>query len=94
MADYIDRQAAIDALKALEELAPTAQHVSAIFDCEDTIISFPTADVVSVVRCKDCIYLQKSFSGYYYCSRHEGCVEPKPDGFCNYGKCKEGKSNE
>lgn len=41
--DLIRRQDAISALKALEESAPTAQHVSAIFDCEDTIRALPSA---------------------------------------------------
>ena len=44
MNDLILRQDAISALKALEESAPTAQHVSAIFDCEDTIRALPSAE--------------------------------------------------
>lgn len=40
--DLIDRQAAIDTLKALEESATTAQHLSAIFDCEDAIRDMPS----------------------------------------------------
>ena len=44
MSDLILRQDAISALKALEESAPTAQHVSAIFDCEDTIRALPSAE--------------------------------------------------
>ena len=41
--DTISRQAAIDALTALEESAPTARHLSAIFDCEDAIKALPSA---------------------------------------------------
>ena len=44
MSDLISRQKAIDAIKALEEYAPTAQHLSAIFDCEDTIRDFPSVE--------------------------------------------------
>ena len=44
MSDLIRREDAISALKALEESAPTAQHVSAIFDCEDTIRGLPSAE--------------------------------------------------
>ena len=43
MSDLISRNDAISALKALEESAPTAQHVSAIFDCEDIIRVLPSA---------------------------------------------------
>lgn len=41
--DTISRQAALDAIKKLEKPAPTAQHLSAIFDCEDTIKALPSA---------------------------------------------------
>ena len=41
--DTISRQAAIDALTALEEPAPTARHLSAIYDCEDAIKALPSA---------------------------------------------------
>ena len=43
MSDLISRQAALDAIKKLEKPAPTAQHLSAIFDCEDTIKALPSA---------------------------------------------------
>ena len=42
MSDLISRQAAIDAIKALWDGAPTAQHVSAMFDCEDVIQALPS----------------------------------------------------
>ena len=42
--DLISRQAAIDALTALEEPAPTARHLSAIYDCEDAIKALPSAE--------------------------------------------------
>lgn len=41
--DLISRRAALDAIKKLEKPAPTAQHLSAIFDCEDIIITMPSA---------------------------------------------------
>ena len=44
MNDLIDKRKAIDAIKTLEEHAPTAQHLSAIFDCEDTIRDLPSAE--------------------------------------------------
>ena len=43
MSDLISRQAVIDALTALEEPAPTARHLSAIYDCEDAIKALPSA---------------------------------------------------
>ena len=52
---------------------------------EDT----PAADVVDVVRCKDCKHLM--FSDMYgECSQaHMGIV--RPDDFCSYGERKDGK---
>ena len=41
---YLDD--AIDAIKALWDGAPTAQHVSAMFDCEDVIQALPSAQPV------------------------------------------------
>ena len=43
MSDLISRQAALGAIKKLEKPAPTAQHLSAIFDCEDIIVALPSA---------------------------------------------------
>ena len=40
--DTISRQAALDAVKKLEKPAPTAQHLSTIFDCEDIIKALPS----------------------------------------------------
>lgn len=52
MSDLVDRQLAIDALRALEKPAPTAQHLSAIFDCEDVITSLPSAQPED--KCSEC----------------------------------------
>lgn len=49
----------------------------------------PTADVVEVVRCKDCKHLM--FSDMYgeCLQAHMGIV--RPDDFCSYGERKDGK---
>lgn len=54
MNDLISRKAALDVLKALEEPAPTAQHVSAIFDCEDAIKNLPSAQSKTEISYIDC----------------------------------------
>ena len=88
MSDYVSRQAAIDAIGERIRCGAVVDQ-SGLELAYDTIKDLPSADVVSVVRCKDCIYLQKSVLDRYYCLRHEGCAAPKPDGFCNYGKRRE-----
>ena len=55
---------------------------------EDT----PTADVMEVVRCKDCKYAFHHPLGYIYCHRDgRNAYEMvfKKDSFCSYGERKE-----
>lgn len=93
MAEYIDRKAAVrTAVEAATE----------IFDCHTTlpllkvankIRTIPAADVVEVVRCKDCEYLLFDTE---YCKPHNrGYCKfddtiKQPNHFCGYGTRKEG----
>lgn len=53
----------------------------------DTFADIPTADVVEVVRCKDCKHLMFS-DCYGECAQaHMGIV--RPDDFCSYGERKD-----
>ena len=49
--DLISRQVLLNAIKKLEKSAPTAQHLSAIFDCEDAIVALPSAQ--QWIPCKE-----------------------------------------
>ncbi len=51
----------------------------------------PTADVVPVVRCKDCRLATEDtmIDGWYYC--HNNGMTHKPDTFCSYGERKDEK---
>ena len=54
----------------------------------------PAADVVDVVRCKDCKYAFHHPLGYIYCHRDgRNAYEMvfKKDSFCSYGERKDGK---
>lgn len=84
MAEYIEREALMRNLKqfAPEQLTPLI---------ESLIQKQPAADVVEVVRCKDCKYWQDNNGGY----PHEECKwseneTPDLDDFCSYGERKEG----
>ena len=63
---------------------------------EDDVVKLPTADVVEVVRCKDCEHLtvHNSPTLYAYCEKTQLRFEPfKTDTrthFCSYGKMKGG----
>lgn len=96
MADkqYIEREA------ARKFLAQDYAYAAA-----DLLKYVPAADVVEVVRCKDCIYAkpyerQDGETGYYcqnnnstfrYGTNWERLYEPirEADGFCSYGERKE-----
>ena len=65
MAEFIDRQELID---NLNKFAP--EHYNALVN--QLIMKQPIADVVEVVRCKDCNYYKKGFAGEHsnYCDCH------------------------
>lgn len=77
--DTISRQAAIDALKALEEPAPTAQHLIAIFDCEDAITGLPSAQP-EIIHCRDCKH--RPVTNDSYDEQHSGFNIEFPDYRC------------
>ena len=59
-----------------------------------TILDMPTADVVAVVRCKDCKYFSRGDSVYTgwtdsVCTGWTEMISVKTDDFCSYGEVKE-----
>lgn len=89
MNDYISRQAALDMVNHLTEiyvnnLPPMLNKA----DVYDNLRLLPTADVVKVVRCRDC----KSFS-HGYCKFHDAKFV-REDGYCYWGERKDGEQND
>ena len=79
MAEYIEREAAIESLPVAWDSAINA------------LRNAPSADVAPVVRCKDCKYWQDNNGGY----PHEECrwghgETPDANDFCSYGEQKDG----
>ena len=98
IAEYIERGTAIAKLTALEVSKPNATIVGA----KRLLAEIPAADVVPVVRCKDC----KHFKHYgktsllidgehikagwcYRRVRYNEEYRMPPDGFCSYGERKD-----
>lgn len=86
MADYISREAAIEAI-----WKPEVRPNDLIFDalrraCEEEVKHIPAADVVEVVRCKDCRFYYKDSDGYEMCDASEGYDHISADGFCAWAK--------
>ena len=77
MSRYIDRE---DLLKNLKRFAP--EYLKPLI--VSLIEKQPTADVVEVVRCKDCTEWNKD---EYECSHWYGFRE---DDYCSYGELKDG----
>ena len=99
MADYIDRQATIGVIhSAIYPYFCGAEDGDTLSDDEKLVLSvnktictaikaLPPADVVEVVRCKDCAKCQvDTIFNQYWC----GGERVLPNGFCNYGRRKNG----
>lgn len=104
MPEYIEREAAVNSIsKLMPNLTTpdgTGQFDEEIFkaqelivDCMETIHKIPTADVVEVVRCKDCEnrYVPCRCALWYgTVNGTEYFIERGDDFSCSYGKRKEG----
>ena len=103
MAEYIEREALMknfcgyDLTKCVKYGNESAeqQHDSystmMMYEIADEIEDAPTADVVSVIRCKECKQGEvddPDFPDQYYC--HAGCGWNNGDFYCSYGERKEG----
>jgi hypothetical protein len=99
MAEYIDREKLLKRLDASPLLDNPNDYALFKFiklGVLDLIEKQPAADVVEVVRCKECqsfysaiVMDDKVFYGCSYMGR-----DVKPNGFCSYGKRKDGADNE
>lgn len=92
--EYIEREAANKAIELLrQELEiddADAAYNDALIDCRYDIAHIPAADVVEVVRCKDCRYAYDSVGGW--CCSRGVCVDciVREDFFCADGERKDG----
>lgn len=88
MARYIDKDKLINELK--EDCATLVKerwfddYVQGYNSAIEDIIAEPTADVVQVVRCKDCIVPHNRWTG---CPKLNGLVT-SPDFYCSCGERK------
>ena len=103
MAEYIEREALMknfcgyDLTKCVkygnesEEQQHDSYSTMMMYEIADEIEDAPTADVVSVIRCKECKQGEvddPDFPDQYYC--HAGCGWNNGDFYCAYGERKEG----
>ena len=85
MAEYIDRESAIEAIMS----EPPDAHYPQWYT--EKIKSIPAADVAPVVRCQDCKHAWIHPCGYVYChrdGRNSYEMTFNLDSFCSYGERK------
>lgn len=97
MDDYIPRQVILKHLEKCKGQPPEMCYTFAVLTAIESFVkSRPAADVVEVVRCKDCAHVNVEVRDYamylpkqceLYCELDE--LPVKPDDFCSYGERKE-----
>ena len=88
--EYITKSEAIEAACNAVELFPSEYH-----EMENAINSIPAANVMEVVRCRECKYSHEDeIFGNRWCDSHLGCRKVKDDGYCYLGELKEGAGND
>lgn len=82
MKEYIERK---EAIRMIRNDLPNVVNYHRM-DAIECLELMPAADVVEVVRCKDCTYCdgQEDLCGNIYCRLHDGRFDK--DGYCSYGK--------
>ena len=104
MTEYVEKHKIINLLTALEnefqQFKPFKGFEHAMYrklcETEIAIGKLPAADVVPVVRCKDCKWFVDNNGGEWYGCKMFQVVRitpedaPKPDDFCSYGERKDG----
>lgn len=85
--EYIERMKVISVIKGYEiENCPEKRAI--VQDITDDVMKIPAADVVEVVRCKDCKWWHTGG-----CAFRKDCTAdlPSADDFCSHGERKEQK---
>lgn len=76
MSDYIKRE---DAIKEANTWSMFGND-----NLESRLKRLPSADVVDVVRCKECIFWDKRVTFQNYCTKHD--LVSYPDDYCAWGE--------
>lgn len=89
MADLIDRQALMAALKEQKDRCPLT-YLWGLDKAITTANKLSTVDAVEVVRCRNCMYWQSGENEaekWEYCKFHD--IDIGPYSFCSYGERRE-----
>lgn len=87
MAEYIERAAAVKSVLRMRRPENSVAQNRMLSIIQMDMLKLPAADVVPVVRCKDCKYNV----GTKKCLNPDSFFAvPKDDDFCSYGERKDG----
>ena len=96
MAEYIDREKLIRYTEKQEVIIKDGTSIADAMRIQGNVFrrcveTAPAAEVVEVVRCKDCkhYYTDDGCDGWYACDIAGGLYEPDALDFCSYGERKE-----
>lgn len=96
MAKYINADefvTKLDTMKNPNSEFATDDYIDGFSDGISAVIKeleiMPVADVLPVVRCKDCKYYETGKNYEPYCNHINGLDEAKDNDFCSYGERRE-----
>ena len=90
MAEYIAREVLLAQLRAMESYNVSPMYRRGYDDCVEAILKAPAADVVPVVRCRDC---RKRGLPECPMETEYPWIDADSDGFCNQGVKKKGEEH-
>lgn len=97
MAAYIDREATVESLNALKLFLRDKGQVQLLRRVMNHIGKIPAADVVHVVRCKDCRFnyglMHDAYNPQDVLCEYWATDGLHEDDFCSYGERKEADGN-
>ena len=88
---YIDKESTIKELEKVPAYFDSGDIRYGIDIATQQVIEQPTADVVEVVRCKDCKYREEIPNKNIWCAHHFVFMAMKPDDYCSKGERKDGE---
>ena len=91
MAEYIEREAAFDAITDIAGKTSTHSAYEAVWKSARTLKKIPTADVAPVVHCSECENAENECGGMIICRVYKHIMWLHD--FCSYGKRKDGAGN-
>ena len=87
MSDYISRQAAIEAVEKCQQYKVSKEDYAVDFaEVKTELMLLPTADVVEVVRCKDCKHWHDNTEFCDFWSGLNVAQRTISTNYCSYGE--------